>query len=217
MKESEVIEALKWYHELGFVLRDKVFLKPEELVRACRTISFKHKELIQSALEEMVIEDVQKLNASGLEEGRISNSILDRVWSDHKPNERESLRELFVKFGLAVKRDNHLVFPCLIPTMGPLETYFNCSRFEMPIVVGPLGFTARLVQHLINTLVEGQQTKQMRYQIYGDGMVIATTNGMRIRVMMMMRDSTHTSAATVEAIEVRSMVGQRKHGDSEEG
>jgi len=213
MNKSEVMEALRWYHELGFVfhwsdneqLRDKVYLKPEELVNAFRTIiSFRYDDLIRTQLEQIVIEDAKLQHKKELDEGGISDIILNKIWADYK-DERESLRELFVRFGLAVKMRNYLVFPCLVtrsqPPADPMKRYMNNSRFEVDIVVGPLGFTSRLIQHMLTQI--NQQWKKAKSEIYKDGAVFVV-EGLKLRLIVIKALSINTSIADVKAIELRS-------------
>jgi len=225
MNESEVMAALKWYHELGFVLhwsdneqlRDRVFLKPEELVNAFRTIiSFKYQELIKNHMEEEVIEEVQLQHKKELEEGRISDIILNKIWAEYK-EEKGSLRELFVKFGLAVKIGSHLVFPCLVtraqPSADPMNRYFNNSRFEMDVVVGPLGFTSRLIQHMLTQM--SQRWKKIKSEIYRDGAVFVA-EGLKLRLTIIKASSVNTAIAEVKVIELRSEpMNQQKFDDVE--
>jgi len=214
MDESEVASALQWYHELGFVLhwsdnkqlKDKVYLKPEELVNAFRTIiSFRYQHLIRTQLEEYVIEDAKQQHKKELEEGRIGNIILDKIWKEYK-EEKESLRELFVKFGLAVKMGNYLVFPCLVtrsqPPAEPMKRYLNNSRFEMDVVVGPLGFTSRLVQYMLTRMTE-QWKERVKSEIYQDGAVFVV-EGLKLRLIILKALSIHGSIAEVKAIELRT-------------
>jgi len=223
MIEEETMEALRWYHELRFVfhwnessskeLRNKVFLKPEQLVNAFKTIiSFKHNELIDNALKSLYSTITQK-NRIPLEEGKVSNQILDRLWFEFEKDERESVKELFVKFGLAIKRDDELVFPCLVkrclPELKPMERYLNNSQFEMDEVVGPLGFTARLVQHLIES-VEKRWSK-VTHEIYSNGVIVVVERRLRVRVKVA-KEKSHTEASTVETIEVWSQLTTPKTG-----
>jgi len=224
LTEDETMEALRWYHELRFVfhwnessseLRNKVYLKPEELVNAFKTIiSFRHNDLIDNALKSLY-STISQHHRIPLEEGKVSNQILDRLWFEFEQDEaeREALKELFVKFGLAIKRDDELVFPCLVkrslPELKPMDGYLNYSQFVMDEVIGPLGFTARLVQHLIEAIEK--RWARVAHEIYSNGVIVLVERRLKVRVKVA-KEKSHTAAATVETIEIWSQLTTPKTG-----
>jgi len=195
MTADEIIAALKWYHQLRFVFhwdeapsefRHKVFLKPPDLVNAFRTIiTFNHNS------HDLILEN-----------GKISNQILDRVWHEFGEDERDSLKELFINFGLAIRKADGLEFPCLVKRSLPKEPNSmqspNNSRFALGEIIRPLGFTARLAQHLI--LSVEKQWPKMTYEIYANGVIVVVEDRLKARILV------GTDQSQVEIIEVQGQL-----------
>ena len=138
---EELLESLKFFHNLGFILhypqdeilKETIFVKPQELIYALRTvISFKLEDRnqslhfgpnAQSSVTQIghQMSEVEKNEVK--EKGRISNSLLKILWKKYPDSVHIQLKALLVKFGLAFTDPDHigqhfvdryLIVPCLV-------------------------------------------------------------------------------------------------------
>jgi len=160
-KLEDIMEALQFCHKQGILLHFNdqkldhiVFLEPKRLVEAFRTIITANvlpQEYydLHSSAEEIPYNPLSDDEVIRLREtGRLKKDTIERVWQEQKYTKetQEYVRELMVKFGLAVEDPTNkgdLIIPCLVTRLFKVPGNEKTKRWEyrMTSMTPPLGMS----------------------------------------------------------------------------
>jgi len=173
--EKDLKEALEFFHKQGLALHfngdnlsDTIFMKPQELVDAFRTIvtanivpdETSESTESPSGWSEVPLypDERRKLR----EEGHLSLEAMKRIWDGqgYSDSTQQYLRTLLIRFGLAVRiseTSSDLVLPCLVSKILDLEEEVGNDwsqkvkkwEYQIESKIPPLGFSSLLIVRLI--------------------------------------------------------------------